>query len=116
MPIRYQEAQPLFSLRPVKGITIKCYATGTDHRGAETYRAEVRHNGRTIFDDLTGAFSPLHASDGREAREHILSHAAMKPGDTDAEFFDSYTPEQIAFVEAFGDELSAVASYRYGTD
>jgi hypothetical protein len=44
--------------------------------------------------------------DGDEAKELVCSLIAMKPGDTDREFFDSYTPEQLSFVKEYGEELS----------
>jgi hypothetical protein len=37
----------------------------------------------------------------------------MKPGDTDPDYFKDYTPEQIAFVEKYGEELDCVRQFRY---
>ena len=122
MAIRYRERQHLFTLLPIKGITVRCYETGTDNRGATTYVIDVRHHGRDVFggnaggEALTGAFAPSWTSDGKQARRGVLSHVAMKPGDTDREFFKDYTPEQIEFVERYGEELSLVAMDRYGEE
>jgi hypothetical protein len=37
----------------------------------------------------------------------------MRPGDTDDDYFDSYTPEQLAFVEEYGEALGYVRQSRY---
>lgn len=39
---------------------------------------------------------------------------ALKPGDTDSDFFADYTPEQLDWVTANGEELSLIALDRYG--
>lgn len=51
--------------------------------------------------------------DGNEARELVLSLVGMKPGDTDAEYFENYTEEQIAFAERYGDYISCERERRY---
>ncbi len=59
---------------------------------------------------------PSHQSiDSAAAREAALSLFAMKPGDTDSDFFSHYTSEQLAFVTEHGEWLSLVAEERYGT-
>lgn len=76
---------------------------------------EVRHEGRIIFD--RGALScgvPAGTStDGNEARELALATVAMKPGDTDAEYFESYTPEQLDWARKYGEELGYEREARY---
>lgn len=39
----------------------------------------------------------------------VLDWFSIQPGDTDAEYFDGYTPEQLAFAENYGEELSMEA-------
>lgn len=57
---------------------------------------------------------PSHASlDGNYAKDAVLSCLAMKPGDTDREYFELYTHEQLAWAEANGEELSMVRESRY---
>ena len=51
--------------------------------------------------------------DGNEARELVMSLVAMKPGDTDDEYFEHYTEEQIAFVERYGDDIGCERERRY---
>jgi hypothetical protein len=52
--------------------------------------------------------------DGKEARELVLSLLSMKPGDTDPEYFASYTPAQLAFASRYGEELDMVRMDRFG--
>ena len=52
--------------------------------------------------------------DGDYAKEAVLSCLALRPGDTDADFFAEYTPAQLDFVSTYGEELSMVVSDRYG--
>ena len=38
----------------------------------------------------------------------------MKPGDTDSEYFEHYTPEQLAFAEQYGETVDCYAMDRFG--
>lgn len=51
--------------------------------------------------------------DGIEAKEGVLSLVAMKPGDTDEEYFADYTEEQLAFAKEYGEALSCEREARY---
>jgi len=56
--------------------------------------------GRRLFegDDLG---IPAHqAADGPEAATALLSFLTVQPGDTDAEYFDDYTAEQLDWVNS----------------
>ena len=87
---------------------------GYDNRGASRYEAKVLLNGKVLFEKLWGAFSPLHAEDSKEAKAHVLSHLAMKPGDTDKEFFEDYTEDQLDFVNKYSDDIWFLSHKRYG--
>ena len=57
---------------------------------------------------------PSHSSlDGNYAKEAVLSCLAMRPGDADSDYFASYTPEQLSWAEANGEELECVRAWRY---
>jgi len=57
---------------------------------------------------------PGHASiDGKYAKEAVLSTLAMKPGDTDADYFADYTETQLDFAREFGETLDCEKSHRY---
>lgn len=76
---------------------------------------EVRHGGKVIFPrGATYCGLPQgYSLDGINAKELVLSLVAMKPGDTDDEYFASYTPEQLAWVEKHGDALGCESQFRY---
>lgn len=63
---------------------------------------------RTIFPrGATYCGVPAHQSiDGDSARALVCSLFAMRPGDTDSEYFESYTQEQLDWASRFGDELA----------
>ncbi len=54
-----------------------------------------------------------HSIDGIYAKECVLSLVAMKPGDTDADYFAEYSREQRDFAESLGDELNMIREMRY---
>ena len=76
---------------------------------------EVRHEGRVVFPrgSLYCAVNSSTTTDGVAARELALSTVGMRPGDTDSEYFASYTPEQLAWADEFGEAVSMEASDRY---
>jgi hypothetical protein len=89
------------------------------HNGGVAYTFNVlervgKNHHNIIFSNMVGSFSPCHACDGVNAKRHILMHLAMKQGDTDQEFFDTYSDEQLEFVNTFGEEIYFLAVSRYG--
>lgn len=52
-------------------------------------------------------------SDGNKARELVTSLFCMRPGDTDAEYFENYTAEQLAWVQAWAENLGCEREFRY---
>jgi len=44
--------------------------------------------------------SPMHCIDSADALLGLLSFLTLKPGDTDAEYFDSYTPDQLDWCKS----------------
>lgn len=61
---------------------------------------------KLIFEGADFHCSPLHAVDSDETVAALLSFLALRPGDTDKEYFDSYTPAQLEFAYAEGEQLS----------
>jgi hypothetical protein len=64
------------------------------------------HRGRLIFEGADFHCSPLHAVDADATVAALLHFMSLRPGDTDAEYFESYTPEQLAFARAEGENLA----------
>lgn len=52
------------------------------------------------------------STDGPEARALTLSLFGMKPWDTDADYFDGYTTEQLEWARSNGEYLSMLATER----
>jgi hypothetical protein len=73
---------------------------------------EVRQGGRVVFPrgQLYCGLPTFKSIDGPHARELVLSLVAMKPGDTDKDFFAHYTPEQLAWVDRNADGVSYAAA------
>ena len=84
-----------------------------DSAGRVRLTVEVKHGSTVVFPkgQLTCA---LHGtSDSIEAKELVMSLVAMQPGDTDADYFADYTPEQLAWVTEHGETLDMVCDTRY---
>ena len=95
-------AGPTFRLRLyyVGGDRIGYVLTQFDGNGA---------NGREIFEGADFRPSPLHAIDSDETVRALMTFLTLRPGDTDAEYFDSYTPEQRDFAATHAEALSLYA-------
>lgn len=80
------------------------------------YMAKTRL-GYTLVSSETGVVfrgedfgaSPMHAIDSEECARALLGFLSLRPGDTDAEYFENYTPEQMEFAQAHGETLSLYA-------
>lgn len=97
-------------------ITIRAFdANRTDSTGHSRIDVEVREGSSVIFP--RGALYcgvPCGTTvDGVDARELVLSLVAMKPGDTDSEYFADYTEEQLAFAHEYGEVLDLARYDRY---
>lgn len=81
-----------------------------------TLDLELRFKGKDIFPKgaVYIGIPVQHPIDGKYAKGCAVRAFALKPGDTDADFFADYTPDQIAFVTHFGEHLDVEASNRFG--
>lgn len=82
---------------------------GSDSRGRSVLGYEFRHDGSVIFSGENFCSSPLHADDSDATVSAILSFLSMKPGDTDREYFESYSAEQLEWADLHGEELAVLA-------
>ena len=80
-----------------------------DWRGQTRLAYRFSDGGKLIFEGEDFASSPLHADDSDETVAALLSFLSLRPGDTDAEHFEHYTPEQLDWCRANGEELSLEA-------
>ena len=65
--------------------------------------------GEVIFEGADFSGSPMHADDSDQAVASLLTFLSLRPGDTDPDYFDDYTPEQLAFARAEGENLALYA-------
>lgn len=79
-----------------RGQTIIAYAFGALDEGA-------------IFEGADFAGSPMHADDADETVRSLLTFLTLRPGDTDADYFEGYSAEQMAFAEGDAEALSMFA-------
>lgn len=93
------------------------YIVGLDFTGKIDHRsghAQVsyylaRPDGSRVFEGK-GFGTPSHmCADGPEAATSLLSFLTLQPGDTDEEYFDKYTPEQLDW--AGSDEAEDLRSF-----
>lgn len=89
------------------GFRLEMFGTDTfDRRGVEYVAYELYHEGELIFEGDDYSPSPLHEPAGDYSVAGLLSFLSLKPGDTDPEWFDTYTPAQLAWAEAHAEHLS----------
>lgn len=77
-------------------------------RSRESLAYELWHEGAgPVF--YGADFHTPGCVDSDEAVAALLSFLSLRPGDTDREYFDSYSPEQLEWAQEHGEELSAIA-------
>lgn len=127
----YEELNVCFRLRVWLGNGRTLAVTAWDnaprsdgHRHRIDVRARVlwtedgKRRGSTPFKrgDTWCGVNVMHATDSKEAKALVLSLLAMRPGDTDEEYFAFYTEEQLAFANDYSDDITCARMYRYGDD
>ena len=81
------------------------------YEGKETLAYELWHQGAgPIFWGEDYGCAPSHAVDSDESVAGLLAFLSLRPGDTDREYFATYTSEQLAWAQENGEELSAIAA------
>lgn len=67
---------------------------------------------RVLFEgkDMWGHDAP----ESDRAQAAAMGWLTLRPGDTDDEYFESYTPEQLVYAIAYAESLSCLASDRFG--
>jgi len=92
----------------IEGYTLQMWDTyETDTLGKTVIAYEFRKpDGSLLFHGSDFRCSPMHAIDSDECVRALLGFLTLKPGDTDKEYFDKYTPDQMAFAEGDAESLS----------
>jgi hypothetical protein len=99
---------------------LRTWDTGRyDHRGQSRIaytleQGEPHGPRRTLFEGDDFAGSPMHADDSDATLRALLVFLTLRPGDTDADYFAEYTPEQLAFRDEHAEALSFEVDRRFG--
>jgi hypothetical protein len=87
------------------GKSVLCYEfTQRDADGAKT----------VLFSGEDFACSPLLAIDSDAACASLLGFLTLRPGDTDAEYFENYTDAQREFAATHAEMLACEVMARFG--
>lgn len=99
--------------------TLTTWDTGRPHNGGPQWRLGYRLVERrdvfgcpafyTIFEGEDYGCSPMCAIDSDDCLRDLLGFLTLRPGDTDDEYFERYTPFQLAFAEKHAEILSMYA-------
>lgn len=80
---------------------LRLYDLGlTDSLGKAMLGYSLSHKSRIIFEGNDFACSPLHPIDSFETACALLGFLTLRPGDTDQEYFDRYTKEQLEWANS----------------
>lgn len=96
------------------GFSLRIYHTGRyDRYGKSVLAYRFRDRGKLIFDDSGFSPSPMHCDDSMETVYALLGFISLRPGDTDSEYFDKYTPSQMEWCQSGrAEELSCIVCVR----
>ncbi len=98
------------TLRHVRldGYTLQTWDTQrSDRMGKTILRYEFKApDGTVLFEGSDFACSPMICVDSDDCLRSLLGFLTLKPGDTDRDYFDNYTPAQMAFAEGPAESLS----------
>jgi hypothetical protein len=84
---------------------LEVYDTFQTRYGKTILAYEFFHRDDLIFSGRDYGPSPMHCPDGDESVAGLLAFLALKPGDTDREYFADYNPAQLKFAREHGDNL-----------
>ena len=85
------------------------------HRECIGYILCQHEHGKTaaLFEGQDFRPSPLHAWDSDDTVAAIMGFLTLRLGDTDREYFDDYTAEQIAFRDTHAETLACEVYSRF---
>lgn len=81
-----------------------------NHRHKTTVQYVFYFDGNIIFQGTDYHPSPLCSVGDNKCTSDLLMFLSLKPGDTDKEYFENYTQEQLDFANKHGEYLSLLAS------
>ncbi|MFG1879302.1 hypothetical protein ACGFIV_31115 [Sphaerisporangium sp. NPDC049003] len=91
---------------------LELWPSGRTHDNRLQWYYRLSRRSRTIFaaSDINSAVGArLTADELVRAARTVLAFLTLQPGGTDAEYFDGYTKTQLAWRDAYAEELSIYA-------
>lgn len=85
-----------------------------DARGQTVIGYRLSSGGAVIFEGEDFAGSPMHSDDSDGCVRSLMTFLTLRPGDTDADYFDGYTDAQFAFCDHHAEALSSEVMRRFG--
>lgn len=83
------------------GFRLSLYDTyKTDSMGKSRLAYRLTDGGKVIFEGEDFCCSPTQCIDSLETVYQLLGFLTLKPGDTDSEYFEKYTPGQLAWCQS----------------
>jgi hypothetical protein len=77
-----------------------------DSYGKAVLAYEFYHDDTLIYQNEDFHCSPLHGTDSDETVTSLLQFLSLRPGDMDPDYFNDYSPEQLAWCMEHGEQLS----------
>ena len=94
------------------GFRLSLYDIGQrDSMGKNRLAYRFCDNGKCIFEGNDFACPLCYAIDSLKTVYSLLSFMALRPGDTDSEYFDAYTAEQMEWAQSGRAELLGLLVY-----
>lgn len=91
--------------------TLKMYETDSTDIA---YR--LTQDGKELFKGRQYRVGAGTCADSDDSVRGLMGFLTLRPGDTDRDYFDDYTPEQMAFAKGDAEELGMIVRGRYGDD
>ncbi len=88
-----------------EGFCLELYKTKRTTNGKNIVKYILKDKRSEIF-NKEFCCSPLHLIDSDETVASVIGWCSLKPGDTDKEFFDNYSPRQISWMQERAELLS----------
>ena len=75
---------------------------------------ELKQDGVILFEGEDFGCSSINAVDSDACVSALMSFLTLRPGDTDAEYFGTYTESQLAFTREHAEALACEVAGRFG--
>jgi len=87
-----------------------------DGSGKSILRYCLKMDGKALFEGEDFACSPLDSIDSDSCINSLMGFLTICPGDTDNEYFEGYTKEQLDYCEQHAEALSGEVYCRFGEE